>query len=160
MRHASTTRVKIATSNAGKIWCCCSTSRPFSDGGAYGARKKPAPGVTARASAEAKPYNLENMLDGTQLRRVYQHRVPAAFLRTPGDLQIIFALESMTDIVAHELRIDPVEFRLLNAIGDGDTDIEGNPYTRDALCAKSSSHCVKRCIGASRCRPVEVAGSH
>ena len=43
---------------------------------------------------------------------VYTNTVPAAFMRAPGDVQIMFAIESMIDVVAHELRIDPLEFRL------------------------------------------------
>ena len=78
-------------------------------------------------------------------------------MRAPGDVQIIFALESMIDIVAHELHIDPLEFRLKNAIADGDTDIEGNPLTesrsREVLVALRDGDALVR----RRSRPVAVA---
>jgi CO/xanthine dehydrogenase Mo-binding subunit len=123
VRHASTTRVKFATNNDGTMQALDFTT--IFDGGAYGAQK-PAPGVLPGRPPKM-PYRLDNMR--MERTAVYTNTVPAAFLRAPGDLQIIFALESMIDIVAHELRIDPLEFRLKNAIADGDTDIEGNPAT-------------------------------
>ncbi len=123
VRHASTTRVRIATSSEGTMQALDFTT--IFDGGAYGAQK-PAPGVLPGRPPKL-PYTLDNMR--MERAAVYTNTVPAAFLRAPGDLQIIFALESMVDIVAHELRIDPLEFRLKNAIADGDTDIEGNPLT-------------------------------
>ena len=123
VRHASTTKVRIAANNDGTMTAL--DFKTIFDGGAYGAQK-PAPGVLPGRPPKM-PYQLANM----RMERcaVYTNTVPAAFLRAPGDLQIIFALESMIDIVAHELGMDPLEFRLKNAIADGDTDIEGNPLT-------------------------------
>ncbi len=131
VRHASTTTVRIATTNDGIMQALDFTT--IFDGGAYGAQK-PAPGVLPGRPPKM-PYKLDNMR--MERAAVYTNTVPAAFLRAPGDVQIIFALESMIDIVAHELRIDPLEFRLKNAIADGDTDIEGNPAVEDAFARSS-----------------------
>jgi len=90
--------------------------------------------------------------------------VPGAFLRAPGDVQIIFALESMIDIVAHELRIDPLEFRLKNAIVDGDTDIEGNPVTesraREVLGTLREAMRWDEPLPAGRGRGVALSARH
>jgi CO/xanthine dehydrogenase Mo-binding subunit len=123
VRHASNTRVRIATTNNGTMTALDFTT--IFDGGAYGANK-PAPGVLPGRPPKL-PYELPNMR--MERAAVYTNTIPAAFMRAPGDVQIIFALESMIDVVAHELRMDPLVFRLKNAIADGDTDVEGNPLT-------------------------------
>ena len=158
VRHASTTRVKIATSNDGKMLALDFTT--IFDGGAYGAQK-PAPGVLPGRPPKM-PYNLANMR--MERAAVYTNTVPAAFLRAPGDVQIIFALESMIDIVAHELRIDPLEFRLLNAIADGNTDIEGNPATetrsREVLVALREAMHWSEPLPAGRGRGLALSARH
>jgi CO/xanthine dehydrogenase Mo-binding subunit len=158
VRHASTTRVRIATSNDGVMQALDFTT--IFDGGAYGAQK-PAPGVLP-----GRPPKLPYKLDHMQMERaaVYTNTVPAAFLRAPGDLQIIFALESMVDIVAHELRIDPLEFRLKNALADGDTDIEGNPATetrsREVLAALREEMHWYDALPAGRGRGMALSARH
>lgn len=158
VRHASTTRVRIAASNDGTMQALDFTT--IFDGGAYGAQK-PAPGVLPGRPPKL-PYQLANMR--MERAAVYTNTVPAAFLRAPGDLQIIFALESMIDIVAHELRIDPLEFRLKNAIADGDTDIEGNPLTesrsRDVLGALREAMHWDEPLPAGRGRGLALSARH
>ena len=123
VRHASTTRVRIATSNDGTLLAL--DFRTIFDGGAYGAQK-PAPGVLPGRPPKM-PYNIANMR--MERAAVYTNTIPGGFMRAPGDIQIVFAVESAIDMVAHDLGIDPLEFRLKNAISDGDTDIEGNALT-------------------------------
>jgi carbon-monoxide dehydrogenase large subunit len=158
VRHASTTRVRIATSNDGTMLALDFTT--IFDGGAYGAQK-PAPGVLPGRPPKM-PYKLDHMR--MERAAVYTNTVPAAFMRAPGDLQIIFALESMIDIVAHELRIDPLEFRLKNAIADGDTDIEGNPATesrsREVLAALREEMNWYDALPAGRGRGMALSARH
>jgi len=95
---------------------------------------------------------------------VYTNTVPAAFMRAPGDVQILFALESMIDVVAHELRIDPLVLRLKNAIADGDTDIEGNPVTesrsREVLVALREAMHWDEPLPAGRGRGLALSARH
>jgi carbon-monoxide dehydrogenase large subunit len=158
VRHASTTRVRLATSNDGMMLALDFTT--IFDGGAYGAHK-PAPGVLPGRPPKL-PYDIADMR--MERAAVYTNTVPAAFLRAPGDLQIIFALESMTDIVAHELRIDPLEFRLKNAIADGDTDIEGSPVTesrsREVLVALREAMHWGEPLPAGRSRGMALSARH
>jgi CO/xanthine dehydrogenase Mo-binding subunit len=59
---------------------------------------------------------------------VYTNTVPAGHVRAPGDIQIHFAIESHVDMIAREVGIDPLEFRMRNAIGEGEPDVDGTPY--------------------------------
>jgi CO/xanthine dehydrogenase Mo-binding subunit len=133
VRHASTVRVRIGTKGDGTIVAV--DVRALFDGGAYGAQK-PVPGILPGRTPKF-PYKIEHL----QCERIaaYTNTIPAAFLRAPGDVQITFAFESMIDMIATELQIDPLEFRLLNAPGLGDTDVDGNPFadprSREVLAA-------------------------
>jgi CO/xanthine dehydrogenase Mo-binding subunit len=69
------------------------------------------------------PYRLANFrLDRTA---VYTNTIPGCFIRVPGDVQIIFALESALDLAAIALGIDPLELRRRNTVIEGDLDIQG-----------------------------------
>jgi CO/xanthine dehydrogenase Mo-binding subunit len=52
--------------------------------------------------------------------RVYTNTVPAGHMRAPGAPQTVFAVESHMDMIAHELGLDPLEFRLRNVLAEGD----------------------------------------
>jgi carbon-monoxide dehydrogenase large subunit len=122
VRHASTTRVRLGVSNAGKIVAL--DMRTLFDGGAY-AGGKPGPWLLP-GRAPKIPYAIEN----ARCERIaaYTNTIPAGFVRAPGDVQIVFAVESLLDQAAIDLHIDPLEFRLLNAATTGDSDLEGNPF--------------------------------
>ncbi|TMA65734.1 MAG: hypothetical protein E6J73_05165 [Deltaproteobacteria bacterium] len=50
----------------------------------------------------------------------YTNQVPCTQTRTPGSPQTTFAMESQIDIIARELGMNPVEFRMKNLLDDGD----------------------------------------
>jgi CO/xanthine dehydrogenase Mo-binding subunit len=60
----------------------------------------------------------------------YTNTIPGGFVRAPGDIQTIFAVESLIDMIAADLHIDPLELRVRNAAVQGDTDLEGNPFAK------------------------------
>jgi CO/xanthine dehydrogenase Mo-binding subunit len=60
-----------------------------------------------------------------EFRQVYTNTTPGGYFRAPGAHQYAFALESHTDILAAELGIDPVEFRLKNMVSPGEQDAVG-----------------------------------
>lgn len=68
-----------------------------------------------------------------ELLRVYTNTVPAGHMRSPGGPQIAFAVESHFDMIANALGVDPLEFRLRNAIADGDLSTLGE-RRRDLRC--------------------------
>src|SRR5918995_947337 len=87
------------------------------DGGAY------ASSSTAVASNTAcfaiGPYRVANAhIESTC---VYTNNPPCGAMRGFGAVQTCFAAEAQMDKLAAELGIDPVELRLLNALGSGDT---------------------------------------
>ena len=86
------------------------------DGGAY---SMTSPAVIANAVGFAVgPYRCPNVfVDGYALRT---NNPPAGAMRGFGAVQTGFALESQMDRLAEELGMDPLEFRLMNAIGPGD----------------------------------------
>jgi CO/xanthine dehydrogenase Mo-binding subunit len=124
VRHASTVHVKLGTTKAGKMVGI--DVRVLYDGGAYGAAK-PGPGCLPGRCPKI-PYAVEH----ARVERIsaYTNTIPGAFVRAPGDVQILFGVESLVDMAAAELHIDPIEFRALNAVTETDSDFEGNPYAQ------------------------------
>jgi CO/xanthine dehydrogenase Mo-binding subunit len=122
VRHASKIRVKTGVSNDGKITAFYLDA--IFDGGAYAAGKVI---PTILPGPDSKfPYAIPNQrLERTT---VYTNSVPGGFMRAPGDVQVIFAAESAIDLVARELGIEPLEFRMLNCAREGDLDIEGHTF--------------------------------
>lgn len=51
---------------------------------------------------------------------VYTNCVPCGYYRAPGQPQVVFAVESHADLIAKELGMDPLEFRLKNLLKNGD----------------------------------------
>ena len=82
-------------------------------------------------------YRWENLLiDGYD---VFTHKVGCGAYRAPGAPQACFAVESQIDLLARELDLDPLEFRLQNAVIEGDQMPAGNAWpligARDVLQA-------------------------
>ncbi len=85
------------------------------DGGAYASSTT---AVISNACAFAVgPYAVENVaIEGTA---VYTNNPPCGAMRGFGAVQSCFAAEAQMDKLAAALQIDPVEFRLLNALESG-----------------------------------------
>ena len=145
VRHASKVTVKTGVTKDGKI--IAFNVHALFDGGAYAAGKVI---PTILPGPETKfPYSIPNQ----RLERVavYTNSVPGGFVRAPGDIQCVFAAESAIDLVARELGIDPLEFRMLNCAREGDLDIEGHSY----LAARGAEvlELLKRESGYGTARP-------
>lgn len=106
--------------------------------GAYSNR---APFWLWRQTAHAAgPYSVDNAtVDG---RAVYTNKVYGGSFRGFGDLALHYAAESQMDKLAHELGMDPIEFRLKNVL------TEGARTTCDQLL--DSSVGIKECLEAVR----------
>jgi len=68
-------------------------------------------------------------------REVATNKVPATSYRAPGAPQAYFALESCVDDVARRLGADPIQFRLRNAVREGDPRGDGSPWPAIGLTA-------------------------
>ena len=115
-RHPSTITIRTGVTEEGKL----SAQRVHAvfNSGAYGAFK-PVPHVNlGGASNGAGAYFIPNVVIDSCC--VYTNSVPCGHMRGPGEPQIIFALESQIDMIAHELGMDPLEFRRRNLLKDGD----------------------------------------
>jgi CO/xanthine dehydrogenase Mo-binding subunit len=93
------------------------------DGGAYAATKI-GPGVLPGGVFQGMaPYRVPHVR--MQARAVYTNTMPGGIMRSPGELQGVWAAESHVDMIARELEMDPIEFRLKNSVRTGDTDVTG-----------------------------------
>ena len=76
-------------------------------------------------------YNIPNF----RLRSygAYTNKVYVGSYRASGVADMTFAVESHMDIIAHKLGIDPLEFRLKNAIREGDVAVNGSRVPKNGL---------------------------
>ncbi len=76
-------------------------------------------------------YNIPNF----RLRSygVYTNKIYVGSYRASGVADMTFAVESHTDSIARELGMDPWEFRMKNALKEGDTSVNGNRIPRNGL---------------------------
>ena len=87
------------------------------DGGAYASSSTAV--CSNAASFAAGPYNVPNAL--IECRAVFTNNPPCGAMRGFGAVQTCFAAEAQMDKLAVALEMDPVELRIKNAIGQGDT---------------------------------------
>lgn len=84
------------------------------DSGAYGAfRPAVFDGMLGGANDTGGSYEIPNL--HVEARIVYTNQVPCGYMRSPGQPQVIFAVEAHMDLLARELGMDPLELRLRNA---------------------------------------------
>lgn len=95
-------------------------------GGAYGGLKFSPQVVVMGARQAGSPYRIPAIRIENYC--VYTNHVPCTQTRAPGAPQIIFAVESHMDLIARELGIDPVEFRLRNLVEEGDPSPLGQKW--------------------------------
>ena len=90
-------------------------ARVLVDGGAFASSSTAVIGNATTFAAG--PYEVPNaLLEGTA---VYTNNPPCGAMRGFGAPQVCFAYEAQMDKLAATLSIDPVELRLLNAVGTG-----------------------------------------
>lgn len=120
-KHAATVRMKTGVKKDGTI--VAREVETWWNGGAYadiGPRVTQKSGFTA-----AGPYDIENLkLDAYAC---YTNEPPAGALRGFGIPQVVWAYECQSDIIAHALGIDPLEFRRRNVLTEGRPHATGTP---------------------------------
>jgi CO/xanthine dehydrogenase Mo-binding subunit len=112
-RHPSTFRIKTGVDEDGKI--VARKCQVYWNGGAYA---DIGPRVTQKAGLTASgPYDIDNVwIDSYAL---YTNVTPSGALRGFGVPQLVWAYESHMDMMARELKLDPVEFRRKNLMHEG-----------------------------------------
>jgi CO/xanthine dehydrogenase Mo-binding subunit len=113
-RHPCTFRIKSGVDSDGKI--VARKCEVFWNGGAYA---DIGPRVTQKAGVTASgPYKIDNV--SIDSHALYTNVTPSGALRGFGVPQLVWAYESHTDMIARELKLDPVAFRRKNLMRDGD----------------------------------------
>lgn len=126
----------------------------------YEAGAYPGSPVGAGCSVIFGPYRLENLqIDGYD---VVVNRPKTAAYRAPGGTNAIFASETVIDELAEAVGLDPVEFRLRNAVREGDSRPDGPEYRRIGLmetleAARTHPHYQTRLTGKHRGRGFAVS---
>src|SRR6184192_1066656 len=109
------------------------------DGGAYASSST---AVTSNAASFAVgPYETPNAL--IESTSVYSNNPPCGAMRGFGAVQTCFAAEAQMDKLATALDIDPVELRLLNALGPGDRLPTGQQITGTLPVAEVIRRCAE-----------------
>ena len=112
-RHATQIRVKIGAKNNGRIMAC--ESELYGDTGAYASLGEKV--MTRATTHSAGPYDIEHVR--ADCYAMYTNNPPAGAFRGFGVTQSAFAVESMMDMLAEKLNIQPVELRRMNALHVG-----------------------------------------
>ncbi|MCH7653894.1 MAG: molybdopterin-dependent oxidoreductase, partial [Chloroflexi bacterium] len=86
--------------------------------------------------------------------QVYTNSVPCGHMRAPGEPQVLFAMESHMDMIARQLGIDPLEFRMRNLVEQGDETPAGNLY--EGVRAKETLDAAVQAAGYGSAKAANV----
>ncbi|MBI5964553.1 MAG: molybdopterin-dependent oxidoreductase [Chloroflexi bacterium] len=112
-RHATQIRVKMGAKKDGRLVVV--DTELYGDTGAYASLGEK---VMTRATTHAAgPYDVPNVR--ADCYAMYTNNPPAGAFRGFGVTQSAFAVESMMDMLAEKLNIEPVELRRMNALHVG-----------------------------------------
>lgn len=112
-RHATQIRVKMGAKNNGELVAV--ETELYGDTGAYASLGE---AVMTRATTHSSgPYEMPHVKG--DCFAMYTNNVPAGAYRGFGVMQSAFGIETMMDMMAEELKIDPFEIRRMNALQIG-----------------------------------------
>ncbi len=121
-RHPATITLKTGVKNDGRLWA--REASVVFNSGAYGAFK---PRVyLGGADHLGGAYRVPNVSIDSFM--VYTNNIPCGHMRAPAKPQVHFAVESHMDMIAEDLGLDPLEFRLRNVIKTGDETPTGGSW--------------------------------
>jgi aldehyde oxidoreductase len=122
-RHPFHMRIKVGADAGGRLTAL--EADLVADTGAYASYGK---GVAERAATHISgPYEIPAMT--VRSRSVYTNTVPAGAMRGYGAPQASFATESVMDMLADKLGLDPIEIRRRNVLRVGSTTATGQVLT-------------------------------
>ncbi len=118
-RHATLIRVKTGAKKDGHLTAV--EAELYGDTGAYASLGEK---VMTRATTHASgPYDVPHVK--IDCYAMYTDNPPSGAFRGFGVTQSAFAVESNMDILAHELGLDPIQFRRINALHVGSVTCTG-----------------------------------
>jgi CO/xanthine dehydrogenase Mo-binding subunit len=147
---ASYIRVKMGADASGRI----TVAEAYL---AYEAGAFPGSPVTSGMGVIFAPYCIDNVqIDGYD---VVVNKPKTAAYRAPGGTNAAFASETVVDELCEKLNMDPLEFRLLNGVKQGDRRADGPVYPSIGYlevvrAAKNHPHYASPLTGAHRGRGV------
>ncbi|HOO58902.1 MAG TPA: molybdopterin-dependent oxidoreductase, partial [Anaerolineaceae bacterium] len=112
-RHATQIRVKLGAKRNGLL--VAAETELFGDTGAYASLGEKV--MTRATTHSVGPYVIPSVK--SDCYAVYTNNPPAGAFRGFGVLQSAFAIESMIDMLAQELGMDPLTLRKINALQVG-----------------------------------------
>lgn len=154
-RHATQIRLKVGAKKDGRL--CAVETELYGDTGAYASLGEK---VMTRATTHSSgPYEVDHVQ--ADCYAMYTNNPPAGAFRGFGVLQSAFAVESMMDILARELRMDPVEVRRINALRVGSITNTGQTL-RESVglleCIDKVEQEMRRLGGSKPFDPKQVPG--
>jgi CO/xanthine dehydrogenase Mo-binding subunit len=138
-RHPSLVRLKTGVKRDGTL--TAREAEVIFNSGAYAAFKPGEIPNLGGATHVTGVYRIPNY--AIRSYGVYTNSVPCGYYRAPGQPQVVFAVESHTDLVAKELGIDPLEFRLKNLLRDGDK-LPGGRAVEKVRCRETLEAAAKK----------------
>jgi xanthine dehydrogenase molybdenum-binding subunit len=112
-RHATQIRVKMGAKKDGRL--VAMETELYGDTGAYASLGDKV--MTRATTHSAGPYDIPHVR--ADCYAMYTNNPPAGAFRGFGVTQSAFAVESMIDMLAEKLKLDPVELRDMNALQVG-----------------------------------------
>src|SRR5262245_21421949 len=112
-RHATQIRVKMGAKKDGRLVAV--ETELYGDTGAYASLGEKV--MTRATTHSAGPYDVPHVR--ADCYAMYTNNPPAGAFRGFGVTQSAFAVESMMDMLAEKLNIEPVELRRMNALKVG-----------------------------------------
>jgi xanthine dehydrogenase molybdenum-binding subunit len=112
-RHSTQIRVKIGAKQDGCLVAC--ETELYGDTGAYASLGEKV--MTRATTHSAGPYDIPHVR--ADCYAMYTNNPPAGAFRGFGVTQSAFAVESMMDMLAERLKVDPIELRRMNALHVG-----------------------------------------
>jgi selenium-dependent xanthine dehydrogenase len=154
-RHATQIRVKMGAKNDGTLVAV--ESELYGDSGAYASLGEK---VMTRATTHSSgPYEVPNVK--ADCYAMYTNNPPAGAFRGFGVMQSAFAVETVMDMLAETLQLDPVELRRMNALRVGSITNTGQTLTHSVgllECIEKVDQEMRRLSGGSPFVPQEVPG--
>ena len=146
-RHATQIRVKIGAKMDGRV--VASETELYGDTGAYASLGEKV--MTRATTHSAGPYDIPHVR--ADCYAMYTNNPPAGAFRGFGVTQSAFAVESMMDMLAEKLDIEPVELRRMNALHVGSITNTGQEL-RESVglleCIDKVSNAMCQVSGLSR----------
>jgi selenium-dependent xanthine dehydrogenase len=112
-RHATQIRVKLGAKQDGRIIAI--DTELYGDTGAYASLGEKV--MTRATTHSAGPYDVEHVK--ADCYAMYTNNPPSGAFRGFGVTQSAFAIETIIDMLAEKLNLDPVELRRMNALHVG-----------------------------------------